>query len=681
MGAAPIPFIDPSQAAAAQGPLPAQPPASAPAPQAAPDPTPAPQQQAVAAPTPAPQGQAVAAPTPAQGAAAGGQAGPQADPNGGWGSRTLHGILKALDGTQDVQYQVNPQTGQLVASQVDSGPGSMAKRIIAGAVTGLAAGAGAAPGPGHVQRGLAAGIGAGAQAAQQRDEQARADALGNYQRLDQSKLRNAQLALSNQQLLASTHQMNREDVDAAEHEEDSLNQWREMVNGNPENVSLGIVTPKPGQTLAQATTAAIAANPAALSHQAKGTLVTHKVVTDGKVTGYEAAIVTPAWKDQLNDKPFTFRKDRVDPKTGEITTDEQTVPAGAGRNGDLLTQNNAVQTANNTLRIEKYKSDQTARTAREDTQARTGAELGSARIAANAGITEAEIRAKAEQDALNVRLGQNANPQTGETTIRAVTKQIFDGRVVPPPLGSGRGLQQTQAQYADFDAYAQQMGLPKIDPAKLIGDYKYANNPIVKNNLANLSTLTGTATHPGVLALLQQASTALGQTQFPALNNAGQWARLAAGDPRVAAYRGLLLDAQDLTAKILAGGGTGSATSDAKLKAGQDLYDKGFNARQMSATVDQQHQVLDARRDATVGNNFYLNRWYGKNGIGDPDEQQKQSAGQGGQGAAPPGNVPQSAPAPATHVFNARAWAQANPGKDVNQAMAQARQQGFQVTQ
>ena len=630
MGAA-IPFIDPNQTAAPQPPVQQPPPQTAaqPTPADAPDPTQPVQQPA---------------PSPTQGAINGGQAGPQASPSGGWGQRTLHGILKALDGTQDVTYQVNPQTGQLVASQVDNGPGSMAKRIIAGAVTGLAAGASAAPGPGHTQRGLAAGIGAGAQQAQQRDQLARNDALDNYQRLDQSKLRNAQLALSNQQLLASVHTMNREDVDAAEHTADSLDQWRTMVHDNPNNVSLGIITPKAGQTLAQATTAAIAANPDALSHQAKGTLVTHPVVTDGKVTGYEAAIVTPAWKDQLNDQPFTFNKDSIDPKTGQITTETQTVPAGAGRNGDLLTQKNALDTANNNLRFEKHKADQTAQTAREDTQARTAAELGAARIAANAGLQEAQVRGNAEVAAANVRSGQATNPQTGDTAVRAVTKQIFDGRVVPPPLGSGRGLQQTEAQYADLDAYAQQMGLPKIDPAKLIGDYKYANNPSVKTNLANLSTLTGTGSNPGVLTLLKQASTALGQSRFPALNNAAQWTRLAAGDPRVAAYRGLLLDAQDLTAKILAGGGTGNATSDAKLKAGQDLYANGFNAAQMGATVDQQHQVLDSRRDATIGNNFYLNRWYGKNGIGDPEQQQhQQDGGQGQQGSAQQNNVQQGA--------------------------------------
>lgn len=47
----------------------------------------------------------------------------------------------------------------------------------------------------------------------------------------------------------------------------------------------------------------------------------------------------------------------------------------------------------------------------------------------------------------------------------------------------------------------------------------------------------------------------------------------------------------------------------------------------------------------------------------------------GGTGAANAGSTPD------THVFNARAWAAANPGKDVNAAIAKAKAQGYQIQQ
>jgi hypothetical protein len=48
---------------------------------------------------------------------------------------------------------------------------------------------------------------------------------------------------------------------------------------------------------------------------------------------------------------------------------------------------------------------------------------------------------------------------------------------------------------------------------------------------------------------------------------------------------------------------------------------------------------------------------------------------------APRGKTAATPPTPSTHVFNAKAWAAANPGKDVNAAIAQAKQQGFQILQ
>ena len=592
------------------------------------------------------------------------------------GTGMLAGILRALGGAADTGYQVDPQTGQLSQTQTPQTPGGYAKQIIAGAVQGLAAGASAAPGPGHTQRGLAAGIGAGLNMAQGQDQQKRADVLDNYSRSQQAVVRQAQLALSNQQLIASTHQMHRADADAAEHYADSLNEFHKQVD-QPGNTKVGEITAEPGESIDDALHEAMAKNPEAIAAHARGQLMLHPILKGGKLAGYEAWQVTPQWAEQRTQEPTVIRKDTMG-EDGIITTETQTIPAGATTNGQAQTYVQTASAANNQLRVQKF-----TQTSEDKRAAGTNATtLQGDRIRAGAEVQSAQIHAQGEAAAANIRLGLGQGQGQGpdESPMRAVTKQIFDGRAVPPPLGSGRGLAATEAQYADLDKYAEEMGLPKASPAKLIGDYKYAVNPAVKTQLGNLATLTGYGQQAGVLQMLKQASAALGQTRFPALNDAAQWARLAVGDPRVAAYRGLLLDAQDLTAKILAGGGTGAATSDAKLKAGQDLYAKGFNAQQMASTIDQQNEVLSSRKRATLGNNFYLNRWYGDKGIGDPD-QQEQASQQAMPGARQQGQPQAPTAGPQTHVFNATAWAKANPQANVQQAIAAAKAQGYQVTQ
>src|SRR4051812_30960569 len=59
--------------------------------------------------------------------------------------KVLHGILGALGGTEETQVSRDPETGKLKVTAVKSGPGQQWKRIIAGALTGAAAGASVRP--------------------------------------------------------------------------------------------------------------------------------------------------------------------------------------------------------------------------------------------------------------------------------------------------------------------------------------------------------------------------------------------------------------------------------------------------------------------------------------------------------------------------------------------------------
>jgi hypothetical protein len=72
-----------------------------------------------------------------------------------------------------------------------------------------------------------------------------------------------------------------------------------------------------------------------------------------------------------------------------------------------------------------------------------------------------------------------------------------------------------------------------------------------------------------------------------------------------------------------------------------------------------------------IGNNRYLREQFGSP-VTSSVTGQPASSNTSGQSVTPD---------PKIHVFNASAWATANPGKDVNAAIAAAKAQGLQVKQ
>jgi hypothetical protein len=150
-----------------------------------------------------------------------------------------------------------------------------------------------------------------------------------------------------------------------------------------------------------------------------------------------------------------------------------------------------------------------------------------------------------------------------------------------------------------------------FDAAKAASDYQFASKAQTKNTLNYLNSLVGHDNQSGNLAQVVQMSRQLGNTQFPPLNDVAQWARMSAGSPVVAAYRSALLETSDQIAKILQGGGGGA--SDAKLKQGQEILNGNFNAKQIEAVADKSLRPLLANRKAEmIGDNRYLQRWYGQ---------------------------------------------------------------------
>lgn len=244
----------------------------------------------------------------------------------------LHGILGALGGTNEVQYERDPQTGKLVATAVKSGPGQQWKRIIAGALTGAAAGA-AQRGPGYMGRAAAAGFGAGADMVQKKDQIAYDRAKDSAEMEDKTTVRKAQVALYNQELAKSTWEMTRNQTEFQIGVAQNAANMESLLASDPKNESLGKYSSfadfleQHGGNAQQ-----IAQGNANMEYR-----VIPNVTKEGKLDGVQIYRVNPGWNNQKNTDPVKIDMGPVIGKDGEAKENWQTVPANGMTNADIAT--------------------------------------------------------------------------------------------------------------------------------------------------------------------------------------------------------------------------------------------------------------------------------------------------------------------------------------------------------
>lgn len=169
----------------------------------------------------------------------------------------------------------------------------------------------------------------------------------------------------------------------------------------------------------------------------------------------------------------------------------------------------------------------------------------------------------------------------------------------------------------DADAYSRSRYGTSFDLAKAQIDFKEAQNPSVRSTLRYLTSLTGsgsdntTGNPNGNLAELNKLSNGITRTDFPAINDAAAWARLEAGDPKMAAYHTAVTEVADQVAKILQGGGSGGGTSDAKLKQAQEMFNTGYSKASMDSVVGEIRSLLGNRQKSLIQDNRYLEKQFG----------------------------------------------------------------------
>lgn len=178
-------------------------------------------------------------------------------------------------------------------------------------------------------------------------------------------------------------------------------------------------------------------------------------------------------------------------------------------------------------------------------------------------------------------------------------------------------LSKRSENYYDVLARAKQLSLAETgkpyDIAKAQADYDFYKNIGTQNTLKYLNSLTGDPKTgaTGNMADLVNLSNSITRTKFPALNDAAAWARLQSGDPSMSNFNGLATEVADQFAKIMAGGGSGNSTTDAKIKQGMELFNHGFNKEQLQGMANTLRGALMNRKTELIGDNRYLLKQYG----------------------------------------------------------------------
>lgn len=196
----------------------------------------------------------------------------------------------------------------------------------------------------------------------------------------------------------------------------------------------------------------------------------------------------------------------------------------------------------------------------------------------------------------------------GNAANTDLAQQLVDGTLDPSQLSKRTTNYNAVLSEANKLSLAQTGKAFNIAQASI--DFKFANQPNTQNTLNYLVSLTGGPGTTGNLNELINISNSINRTNFPALNKISNWTKLQTGNPQMAAYYAVATEVADQVAKILQGGGTGSGTSDAKLKQAADLFQSDFSKNQLIAVVNALKPLLNNRAKSMIGNNRYLQASY-----------------------------------------------------------------------
>jgi hypothetical protein len=514
--------------------------------------------------------------------------------------KTYDGVMAALGGAQQVSFTMDNNTGTITKHDSPATPGTQWKRIIAGALSGLAASGGAGLGPGQKMRGLSLGIQGGQQAAdrqQAQQDKAKQELGEDYDRQHRVALESAQIAHFNQQLTANNWQLAHSKIVASQELTDYVNKFSQFINEAGDNASyVGHF----GN--AQDAMKAVAANPDLPMQQTgmhpSGQLISRTSVNDkGEVDGGEYYLVKPDWLDAKNENPVSLPHIEVG-SDGKKTVVDQILPPNSISNRLLLPHylkgNEELtkdQLEQQKVDIEQQKADDEAKKTPSviaENYARAGEARGNTVGAGGDGSDDATTRDAAE----------------GLATGRYIMGKDFPTRT---PKG-----QETAAQYARAaNAYSMQtFGLP-YNPETIRQEARLAEAPKTQAFLSGIDRMIGSPGMPGqldqVLDLARRAK--LGDTA--PVNQLKLWVQTHMGKEDAKNFETILSDTQTALGSLIGNPLLGSGESDLKMKTAQAQFGSNPTLGNLTGAVATTKQVLESSRAALAKNNRYIQQRYG----------------------------------------------------------------------
>lgn len=243
----------------------------------------------------------------------------------------LAGVLSAIAGPPPPVHQIDPQTGQMQTLPGKDGPGDAFRRILAGALTGMGAGA-AAGATGHPGAGILGGIGAGGTAVMNRQQALNQQDIENQQKQfdeqQKAQLNKATIAHLNAEGVSQGWQAKLYQAEINDKTQKMASDLGKMIGENPNNKDYGEYASWPDFLQKHPEIA-----PDTAEQQGAGNLIHYNVYgEDGKVKAVHVIKYDPAFMEQTNPEPFTFAV-QTGPKDTDIKT--FTVQAHAMKMSDL----------------------------------------------------------------------------------------------------------------------------------------------------------------------------------------------------------------------------------------------------------------------------------------------------------------------------------------------------------
>lgn len=193
----------------------------------------------------------------------------------------------------------------------------------------------------------------------------------------------------------------------------------------------------------------------------------------------------------------------------------------------------------------------------------------------------------------------------GDSVTRAATN-VMGGYSTLDDVGRGMGTNATQFRRAVQDSILKQD--PSYDFEGQKAESKEFNSIPVRTKMTANETLTGRDGKSGLLKDLSDAAHAANLTTIPSLNDVQAWTRIQSGSAAGVKAHQLATDVAEQYGSIFAQGG---ATSDAKIKLGQDNFPKNFNTAQTDEAVSAARVALGDRMRVYADHNRFIRAHYG----------------------------------------------------------------------